>query len=202
MIAPWSILCRSFSFSNHGRLVDGDLELVPPSSRLIDEKLRGRRHPMTIQSAPSMSRVTRQSLSEFVDAAPGGHFRGGYGRVPSYHFWMKVDHPGVPVRIAGGIGLRVGDTDDLRFFVGNIGYNVFPPARGHHYAERACRLLFPLARFHRMKTLWITANPDNAASLRTLHRLGGTLVDTVDIPRGHELRSQGDTQKCRFRFEL
>jgi tagatose 1,6-diphosphate aldolase len=107
-----------------------------------------------------------------------------------------------PVRIAGGIGLRIGQSRDLEMYLGHVGYNVYPPARGNHYAERACRLILPIARHHGMRALWITCNPDNYASRRTCERLGCALVDTVAVPAGHTLHQRGELEKCRYRLDL
>jgi predicted acetyltransferase len=154
------------------------------------------------------------------------------GRAPAYHFWMSVtDNPNERLsaqfeplswsqrlltapqkalwgavegerRIAGGIGLRIGDSEELRLYSGHIGYHVYPPFRGRHYAERSCRLLLPLARQHGLTHLWITCNPDNIASRRTCERLGARLVDTVPIPPSHPFHARGEREKCRFVLEL
>jgi hypothetical protein len=63
-----------------------------------------------------------------------------------------------PIRIAAGSAAHRKQSRD-RMFSGNIGYHVYPPARGHHFAERACRCCLPLARRHGMERLWITCNP-------------------------------------------
>ncbi|MGN6368394.1 MAG: GNAT family N-acetyltransferase [Phycisphaerae bacterium] len=109
---------------------------------------------------------------------------------------------GAGVVIAGSVSLRIGHSPNLDFYLGHIGYHVLPPARGRHYAERACRLLLPLARAHEHKVVWITCNPENAASRRTCERLGAKLVETVMVPRDNPLYGQGDRQKCRYRLEL
>ncbi|HSV14470.1 MAG TPA: GNAT family N-acetyltransferase, partial [Tepidisphaeraceae bacterium] len=141
----------------------------------------------------------------FLAAAPKGQHPGDTkrGLSPSYHFWMRLgDDAAPPVTIAGGIGLRIGNTPNIVQYVGHFGYQVYPPARGHHLAERACRLLLPLARRHGLDELWITCNPDNIASRRTCERLGATLVNIVPVPKDHELYSRGDYQKCRYRLAL
>jgi tagatose 1,6-diphosphate aldolase len=107
-----------------------------------------------------------------------------------------------PLRIAGGIGLRIGDSLNIVNLIGHIGYHVYPPVRGRHLAERACRLLLPLARRHGIKTLWITCNPDNLASRQTCLRLGATLADILPVPPDHELYARGEREKCRYRLEL
>ena len=136
---------------------------------------------------------------------------------PGYTFWMRL-RPGVApppaavnggrliprpeVTIAGSISLRIGHSVNLDKYLGHIGYHVLPPARGHHFAERATRLLLPLARAHAHGVVWITCNPDNYASRRTCERLGAVYVDTVAVPRDNPLYGQGDRQKCRYRVDL
>ena len=87
-------------------------------------------------------------------------------------------------------------------YFGHFGYNVYPPARGNHYAERSCRLLLPLARMHGVRRLWITCNPENIASRRTCLGAGGRLVEIVKLPKDHSLYAKGERAKCRFRFDL
>src|SRR5438876_157919 len=165
----------SFPFLDPGPLVDHELELVAPDIKWVDDLLRACAHPLS-QSDPGARAITRKQLFDFIHASPMGHYAGDprRNRVPAYHFWMHLRPEfAPPLTIAGGLGLRIGSTPDLEMYLGNIGYNVYPPARGYHYAERSCRLLFPLATAHGMSTLWITCNPDNIASRKTCERLGG-----------------------------
>ncbi|HVT89597.1 MAG TPA: GNAT family N-acetyltransferase [Tepidisphaeraceae bacterium] len=196
----------SFAFLQIPALVDRELELVPPDARWVDALLATCAHPKSATD-PSATTINRARVLDFLRAAPGGLQPPDSDRrwVPSYHFWMRL-HPisGVepPVQIAGGINLRVGDNEDLHMYAGHIGYNVYPPARGRHYAERACRLLFTVARMHRMKRIWITCNPDNWPSRRTCERLGGTLVGIVPVPPEHPLYLRGEHEKCRYWIDL
>jgi tagatose 1,6-diphosphate aldolase len=59
-------------------------------------------------------------------------------------------------------------------------------------------MLFPLARAHGIRILWITCNPDNWASRRTCERLGCHLADIVPVPSDHPLYLRGDREKCRY----
>ena len=119
------------------------------------------------------------------------------GRVPTYRFEMRVDGQRV-----GTATLRVGSTEYIERYAGHIGYGVDYDHRGKHYAARTCALLFMLARCHGMTSLWITCNPENVASRRTCERVGGELVDIVDVPAEIDLYREGDRQKCRYRIRL
>ncbi len=200
----WSLFRPTFQFLDPGPLVDGELTLVPPAPRDVDDVLAACRHPTTVAAAPDMARITRSGLTHFLNSAPDGHHPGRLGRdpAPAYHFWMRLAGDDAPLRMAGGINLRIGRTPNLVRYIGHVGYNVYPAARGRHLAERATRLLLPLARRHGMGTLWITCNPDNAASHRTAQRAGAVYVDTVDVPPTHELYGRGERQKCRYRLDL
>ena len=119
--------------------------------------------------------------------------------VPVYHFEMQVVQTGQTI---GSIDLRVGNTDDVVLYAGHIGYGVEEEYRGHRYAARSCRLLFPLARRHGLTTLWITCNPDNTASARTCELAGAKLVEVVDLPPDTDMYQAGERRKCRYRIVL
>ena len=204
---PIVSLIDVFRFHDPGRLVDGELELIEPSAAHLDDVLAACAHPLTVRDAPADAKTTRRQLRDFLAAAPRGRFHADPDKswVPSYSFWMRLrDLPGrpAPVRIAGGCTLRVGYTDGIELYYGNVGYHVYPAARGRHYAERACRLLIPLFRRHGLRTLWITCDPDNWASRRTCERLGMTMVDIVSVPEDEPLYGRGETVKCRYRIAL
>ena len=118
--------------------------------------------------------------------------------VPAYHFDICLPDG---TRI-GRCDLRVGHSPGL-CLGGNIGYTIFPDFRGRHYAEKACRLLFELARRHDLGYVVITCSPDNLPSRRTCERLGGELLEIAALPADHDLRRDlGYTQVCVFRYEL
>lgn len=194
-----------FQFIDPGPLVDADLELVTPDVRWIDEHLAACQHPLTQLQMPLHAGATRESLLFFLRAHPQGRQLPDFahGILPGYTFWMRIRPEYRPViPIAGGIGLRIGHTENIEMYFGHIGYHVYPAARGRHYAERACRLLLRLARAHGFKTLWITCNPDNIPSRRTCERLGGQLIEIVPLPPENLLYKQGDREKCRYLIPL
>ncbi len=129
-----------------------------------------------------------------VGTHPGDPAR---ARVPYYHFEMRVGG-----KKAGALNLRVGNTPYIVLYGGHIGYGVDPEYRGHHYAERSCRLVLPFAKANGMDTLWITCNPDNIPSRRTLERLGAEFVEILDVPEDYDEYANGVRQKCRFRVKL
>ena len=194
-----------FRFQNPFPLVDGDLELVAPAEQYVDGLLVTLRHPLTEQMEPDAAAIPRGQILDFLFANPAGQHRADRsipGDVPSYHFWMLWRDGTARPCIAGGLTLRIGKTADIERHLGHIGYNVYAPCRGHRFAERATKLILPLARSHKLKTVWITCNPDNLASRITIERIGATYVDTVELPFEHPLRERGETQKMRFRIEL
>ena len=69
-------------------------------------------------------------------------------------------------------------------------------------AEKACRLLFEEAKRYHFPYVIITCNPDNYASKRTLERLGGDLLEVVDLPPDNDMYQNGERQKCIFHFPL
>ncbi len=115
----------------------------------------------------------------------------------AYHFDMCVDG-----QVAGGIRFCAENVFDVEMYAGNLGYNVHPPFRGRRLAERACRLLLPLAVDHGFQVLWITCDPDNAASRRTCERLGAELVEIVALPEDSDMYLSGERLKCRYRLRL
>jgi predicted acetyltransferase len=118
--------------------------------------------------------------------------------VPAYAFKMQLPDGGY----AGRIRLRVGWNDEVIQYAGHVGYAVEAGHRGHRYAERACRMILPLAKRHGMTHLWITCQPDNMPSRRTLERLGAECVGVIDVPTGYPLDAGVEREKMCFRLEL
>lgn len=117
--------------------------------------------------------------------------------VPAYHFEICLPD-GTKIGICD---LRIGHNDKL-YVGGNIGYTVDEPYRGHHYAAKACELLFRQARKHDLGYVIITCVPTNDASARTCELAGGTYLETIDIPEDNEMYAEGKRQVKVYRFEL
>jgi predicted acetyltransferase len=117
------------------------------------------------------------------------------GVVPQYEFDLRST--GRMLKM-GLIKLRIHLTDELKLFGGNLSYDVDGDYRGHKYAARGCRLLFPLAKRHGLKSLLITCAPDNAASRRTCELIGAQYVDTIEA----EIEPGKYRPTCRFVVSL
>lgn len=126
----------------------------------------------------------------FVAILPGDEAR---GFVPAYHFRI-LNGEGAEV---GHIHFRVGDTEHVRISAGHIGFEIRPDFRGRGYAGEACRALAPFVRSLRA-SVWITCDPDNKASARTIERLGATFVDEVAVPAHDPHFQRGSRRKRRY----
>lgn len=117
---------------------------------------------------------------------------------PAFHFDI-LDHTGTQI---GGCNLRLGHSEAL-YSVGNIGYQIDEPYRGRHYAGKACKLLFELARRQGMEYVIIVCAQSNHASRKTCEWLGGELLEIVELPEDDKRRQlTGDIYRCIFRFSL
>jgi len=121
------------------------------------------------------------------------------GYVPMYQFDIVRIGDGARV---GKIDLRLGYVRNT-YYGGNIGYRVEEAYRGNGYAGKAVRLVFAVARAHRMPYLIITCDKDNLPSRKTLERLGGELLECAVPPAYSGIYQEGSTgEHCIFRFKL
>ncbi|MFT3694528.1 MAG: GNAT family N-acetyltransferase [Kofleriaceae bacterium] len=98
----------------------------------------------------------------------------------------------------GRVIFRIGLVDEL-YFPGHIGYVIDEAERGHRYAERGVRLLAPFIARHQPEA-WISCAEENAASRKTIERLGAELVEIVDLPEWHDSYAHGTRRWCRYRY--
>ena len=121
-----------------------------------------------------------------------------FHRVPTYFFrMMSIDRS----EEMGTVNLRVGSTPHIELYAGHIGYSVHPPHRGHRYAMRSIVLLRPFARSLGIDPIWITCDPDNGASRRSLELAGAEFMEIVDVPEDCGIRKYGGKlRKCRYRL--
>lgn len=118
-------------------------------------------------------------------------------KVPTYQFHMIHSETR---EVLGNLRLSLGATPHLERYAGHIGYGVLPEHRGHHYAARAVRLVLPFAHKAGLNPLWITCDPENLASRRTLELAGAEFVEIVDVPEDCIIHRNGHPRKCRYRL--
>lgn len=118
--------------------------------------------------------------------------------VPTYYFSICSAKDGSEL---GDCDLRIGHNENT-WYGGNVGYAINPEHRGHHYAAKACLLLFELAKLHKLTYLYITCNPDNIASRKTCEYAGGVLETIADLPAYNDMYILGERQKCIYKFIL
>ena len=117
------------------------------------------------------------------------------GLVPQYHFRI-ITAGDVDV---GHVNFRIGDNEHVRLCAGHIGFEISEAFRGRGFAFQACRAIAPFVRSF-YKTVIITCDPDNRASLRTIERLGAGFVDEIPVPPHDPQYQRGARSKKRYRW--
>ena len=119
-------------------------------------------------------------------------------RVPAYVFGIYLRASFRPI---GQIDIRIGHNKGL-YYGGNIGYWIDPEYRGHHYAQKACRLILEVAKKHQMEYLYITCNPDNIASKKTCEALGLEFIEIAPLPCDNDMYLDGEREKCIYLWRI
>ncbi|MCH4207863.1 MAG: GNAT family N-acetyltransferase [Solobacterium sp.] len=143
------------------------------------------------------NRITGPIVDLAVDQKVAADWQNQY--VPSVTY--KIYRHGTDQEV-GTCDIRLGMNKEL-YYAGNIGYHINLNERGHGYAYEACVLLFQIARDeYCMDQLIITCSPDNVASRKTLEKLNGKFLETVDVPIDHWLYRRGETVKNIYEYTL
>ena len=114
-------------------------------------------------------------------------------RVATYFFGMIHAQIGEEL---GKISLRVSSIPHIERYAGHVGFSVDEAHRGHRYAARSVAPLAPIAKELGFAGLWITCDPENAASRRTLELVGLEFIETVDVPSDCVIFQAGHSRKC------
>ncbi|AMC92637.1 acyl-CoA acyltransferase [Erysipelothrix larvae] len=106
-------------------------------------------------------------------------------------------------KVVGRCEYRFEEGIDLEYY-GNVGYVVYMPYRGHGYAQKACIELLRIIKrdYPEIDDVYITCNPDNEASRKTILHLGAKYLYTVDVNSNHELYAFGEKQKEIYRITI
>jgi predicted acetyltransferase len=155
-----------------------------------------------------MNLTYSQILSRFVSLPAGSFDRDGLhleltgllpaieekGYVPSFVF--QIEHPAGTA--AGEIRLRVGNTRELICYRGHIGYDVHPEFRGHRLAAKSVSLLLPLANAVGLSEVYLTCDPENQASARSIELAGGEFIEELALPPSEEMYQEGKRSVLRY----
>lgn len=120
-------------------------------------------------------------------------------KAPTYYFRMIHAETGEEL---GGINLRCSSIPHIERYAGHIGFAVHEPHRGHRYAARSVALLISVAKRLKFESLWITCDPENIASRRSLEIAGAKFVEIVDVPADCVISKAGHPRKCRYRIDV
>lgn len=164
------------------------LELIYPTVRLRDSWLAARDewgpgvqlpgaglHPDDdVDSVAGFSAWVRRLTDEANTALPPSE-----GRVHADYWWIVEDGTHL-----GAITLRHALNDFLLRAGGHIGYGVRPSARGRGLAAWAVRSILPRAQQLGLDRVLITCDDSNAASARTIEKVGGVLEDVRQTELG------------------
>ena len=102
--------------------------------------------------------------------------------VPAYVFDICLQNERI-----GLCDIRIGYNEGI-YYGGNIGYQVDEKFRGNGYAVRAVKLLFEVARKHKMTEIHISNSLDNIGSVRVCQKLGAKLHRIVELPLDNNMR--------------
>jgi tagatose 1,6-diphosphate aldolase len=105
----------------------------------------------------------------------------------------------------GQLSLRLGYTENVVRYRGNIGFSVSERFRGKALAARSCLLLLPILKTIKLSPIWITCNVGNEASRKSIERTGADYVETVKILDSYEYYDHYPPEakvKLRFRWDI
>jgi len=119
------------------------------------------------------------------------------GYVPSYSFDICI-LDGAKV---GFCNFRI-DNSELTKYCGNISYGIDEKYRGNKYSLKASKLLLQLAKKHDLKYVLINCEPSNIASNKICQLLNAKFIQTVNIPKTHEMYQEGKRQMNIYKISI
>lgn len=125
-------------------------------------------------------------------------YEGEGGSLPFYWWDIVLKPENVSV---GKISFRIGHNYHS-YYNGNIGYEVDEEYRGNHYSLQACRLLTPVAKYYGMDKIYLSCDYDNAASYKTIERLGAKLVEEVAPPEDYIYYYEGMPKQRIYELKI
>ncbi len=108
-----------------------------------------------------------------------GKYSGDKDMLPFYYYDIFLSD-----RFIGRISMRIG-SNFHSYYNGNIGYEIEEKFRGNSFAYKACKLVLPVAKAHKMSEIILTCDEDNVASYKTIEKLGGELIEITKPPENY-----------------
>lgn len=116
----------------------------------------------------------------------------GYFKAYKYNIHLKEND-----LLIGYMDLRLGYNENV-FYGGQIGYFINQEYRGNSYAKKAAKLLLEVAKKHQLEPLFISSDPNNIPSRRTIENLGFKLIGIFNLPPDNEMYLLGDRKKAIY----
>lgn len=145
--------------------------------------------------------IKKRYIGPVVDLIDDGIEKANFlnNQVETHNFKIVLTKTNV---VVGKIDYRFGNAFEL-YYVGHIGYRIFPEFRGNSYAYYATKVILDVIRHHKnINSVIITCSPDNIASLKTIERLGAKLIETVYVPSNHYLYRRNEKIKNIYFIDL
>ncbi|MCL2376890.1 MAG: GNAT family N-acetyltransferase [Defluviitaleaceae bacterium] len=141
--------------------------------------------------------VTKLTDGELRLTCTRRHHVDFYGvQVPMYEFDIYWNSERV-----GNIRLRIGYSEGM-YYSGQVGFAISEVHRGKGHALKACRLLAPVAKHHKMTKLLMTNTDGNIASYRVCEKLGAKFVRKAELPDWHDMHDEGHRYMNIFEWDL
>ena len=121
----------------------------------------------------------------------------GDNEILPYYYYDIYDVQGPVGKISG----RIGDNAHS-YYNGHLGYEIDPAHRGKRYAQRACKLVLPVARAHGMRRIHITCEETNIASRKTIEAIGAKLLEITAVPESCFFWRPAMERYCIYKLEL
>lgn len=111
---------------------------------------------------------------------------------PTHSFDILVDS-----RTVGHLRFRIGQSKQILFYSGQLAYGIHEEHRGNRYATKALRAVLPHCLEY-FPEIYITCDPDNVASRKTIEAVNHRFLGEVEVPRNNPMYRQGHRKMRRY----
>lgn len=106
------------------------------------------------------------------------NFKGDEKVISFYYYDIIINETNEAI---GKISIRIGHNYHS-YYNGNIGYEIDEKYRGNNYSYLSSKLVLKVAKFHKMKYIYLTTTPSNIASNKIIRKLNAKLIEEVVVP--------------------